>query len=55
MKDYLIISNEGNVKILDIPNNVPKSEIIEIGRRVICDTIKPVTYLNNIETYKIMK
>ena len=52
MKDYLVLSHEGNVKILDIPNNVSKSEIIEIARRVICDTIKPVTHLNNIETYK---
>ena len=52
MKDYLILSHEGNVKILDIPNNVSKSEIIEIARRVICDTIKPVTHLNNVKTYK---
>lgn len=22
MKDYLVLSNEGNVKILDIPNNI---------------------------------
>ena len=51
MKDYLVLSNEGNVKILDIPNNIPKSKIIEIARRVICDTIKPVTQLNNIVTY----
>ena len=52
MKDYLVLSHEGNVKILDIPNNVPKSKIIEIARRVICDTIKPVTHLNNVKTYK---
>ena len=52
MKDYLILSHEGNVKILDIPNNVSKSKIIEIARRVICDTIKPVTHLNNVKTYK---
>ena len=51
MKDYLVLSNEGNVKILDIPNNIPKSKIIEIARRVICETIKPVTQLNNIVTY----
>ena len=52
MKDYLVLSHEGNVKILDIPNNVSKSEIIEIARRVICETIKPVTHLNNVKTYK---
>ena len=52
MKDYLVLSDEGNVKILDIPNNIKKSEIIEIARRVICDTIKPVAGLNNVETYK---
>ena len=52
MKDYLISSHEGNVKILDSPNNVSKSEIIEIARRVICDTIKPVTHLNNVKTFK---
>ena len=52
MKDYLGLSHEGNVKILDIPNNVSKSKIIEIARRVICDTIKPVTHLNNVKTYK---
>ena len=52
MKDYLVLSHEGNVKILDIPNNISKSKIIEIARRVICDTIKPVTQLNNIEIYK---
>ena len=51
MKDYLVLSNEGNVKILDIPNNISKSKIIEIARRVISDTIKPVTQLNNIVTY----
>ena len=51
MKDYLILSNEGNVIILDIPNNISKSKIIEIARRVICETIKPVTQLNNIVTY----
>ena len=52
MKDYLVLSHEGNVKILDIPNNIKKSEIIEIARRVICDTIKPVTHLNNVKTFK---
>lgn len=52
MKDYLVLSHEGNVKILDIPNNVSKSKIIEIARRVICDTIKLVTHLNNVKTYK---
>ena len=52
MKDYLVLSHEGNVKILDIPNNIPKSKIIEIARRVICETIKPVAGLNNVETYK---
>ena len=52
MKDYLVLSHEGNVKILDIPNNIKKSEIIEVARRVICDTIKPVTHLNNVKTYK---
>ena len=51
MKDYLVLSNEGNVKILDIPNNISKSKIIEIARRVICETIKPVSQLNNIVTY----
>lgn len=51
MKDYLVLSNEGNVKILDIPNNIKKSEIIEIARRVICETNKPVAGLNNVETY----
>ena len=51
MKDYLVLSNEGNVKILDIPNNIPRSKIIEIARRVICETIKPVAQLNNIVTY----
>ena len=52
MKDYLVISSEGNVKILDIPNNVSKLEIIEIARCVVCDTIKPVTHLNNVKTFK---
>ena len=52
MKDYLVLSHEGNVKILDIPNNISKSKIIEVARRVICDTIKPVTHLNNVKTYK---
>ena len=52
MKDYLVVSSEGNVKILDIPNNVSKLEIIEIARRVICDTIKPVIHLNNVKTFK---
>lgn len=52
MKDYLVLSNEGNVKILDIPNNISKSKIIEIARRVICETIKPVSQLNNIEIIK---
>ena len=52
MKDYLVLSHEGNVKKLDIPNNISKSKIIEIARRVICETNKPVTGLNNVETYK---
>ena len=52
MKDYLVLSHEGNVKILDIPNSISKTKIIEVARRVICDTIKPVTHLNNVKTYK---
>ena len=52
MKDYLVLSHEGNVKILDIPNNTTKSDVVEIARRVICETNKPVAGLNNVETYK---
>lgn len=52
MKDYLILSYEGNVKIQNIPNCVSKSDIIEVARRVICENKKPITALSNIEIYK---
>lgn len=52
MKEYLVISYEGNVKVVNIPNCISKNDIVEIARMVICENIKPVTILNNVETYK---
>ena len=57
MKDYLVFSYEGKVLIKHIPNNVKRSDIIEVAREVICEKRKKaLTGLSNIETlinYKI--
>ena len=46
MKDYLVFSYEGKVLIKHIPNNVKRSDIIEVAREVICEKRKKASCSN---------
>jgi hypothetical protein len=53
MKDYLVLSYEGDVLIKHIPNNVKREDIIDIARQVIEDKRqRAMTGLSNIKTIK---
>ncbi|KEI12753.1 hypothetical protein [Clostridium novyi] len=57
MKDVMILSYEGNVRINDAPNNATQSDIIEVARKVLEEVLnnryedraEPLMRLSNIE------
>ena len=52
MKNVLILSYEGNVKINNIPQNMKRDTVIDVARLALQGKLnKPLTNLNNIEYY----
>lgn len=62
MKDVLIMSYEGNVRINDVPQNVKENKLIDAARLLLQEKLqKPlvdlmnVTYLKNSEIYDYLE
>ena len=50
MKDVLIMSYEGNIRINNVPRNIKENDLVDIARRVIMkEENKSITTLNNVE------
>lgn len=50
MKDVLIMSYEGNVRINNVPKNIKENDLVDIARRVIMkEKNKSINTLNNVE------